>query len=96
MPRTRGKVEGVQALRAYPAKVEDFCDQDLLQHIDMARFLFGKPIAACGEARYCAAKSAGSAAMLAAASGTPACAALPYHTRASAGSGKRPWTFISL
>jgi hypothetical protein len=37
--------------RANPAKVEDFCDQDLLQHIDLARFLFGKPISACREAR---------------------------------------------
>jgi hypothetical protein len=37
--------------RANSAKVEDFCDKDLLQHIDLARFLFGKPIPACREAR---------------------------------------------
>jgi hypothetical protein len=28
--------------RANPAKVEDFGDQDLLQHIDLARILFGE------------------------------------------------------
>ena len=37
--------------RSYPAKVEDFCDKDLLQLINLARFLFGKPIPACREAR---------------------------------------------
>jgi hypothetical protein len=28
-----------------------FGDKDMLQHIDLARFLFGKPIPACREAR---------------------------------------------
>jgi hypothetical protein len=28
-----------------------FGDKDMLQHIDLARFLFGKPIPACQEAR---------------------------------------------
>ena len=32
------------AARANPAKVEDFGDKDLLQHIDLARFLFGEVI----------------------------------------------------
>ena len=37
-------------LRANPAKVEDFCDKDLLQVIDLVRFLFGKLIPTCREA----------------------------------------------
>jgi len=39
------------ASRANPAKVEDFCDEDLLQHIDLARFLFGLMISSSREAR---------------------------------------------
>ena len=35
---------------ANPAKVEDFCDKDLLQVIDLVRFLFGKLIPTCREA----------------------------------------------
>ena len=38
-------------VRADPAKVEDFCDKDLLQHIKLARFLIGWPIPANLEAR---------------------------------------------
>jgi hypothetical protein len=33
------------------AKLHDFADKDLLQHIDLARFLFGKAIPPCREAR---------------------------------------------
>lgn len=31
-------------LEQIPAKLHDFADKDLLQHIDLARFLFGKVI----------------------------------------------------
>jgi hypothetical protein len=34
-----------------PAKLHDFADKDLLQHIDLARFLFDKVISLCREAR---------------------------------------------
>jgi len=34
-----------------PAKLHDFADKDLLQHIDLARFLFGKVISPCRETR---------------------------------------------
>jgi hypothetical protein len=34
-----------------PAKLHDFADKDLLQHINLARFLFGKVEAPCREAR---------------------------------------------
>ena len=37
--------------RANPAKVEDSCDKDLLQHIDLARFLFGEMVPFRREAR---------------------------------------------
>jgi PAP2 superfamily len=36
--------------RAYPGEIEDFCDQDLLQHIELARLRFGKTHPACREA----------------------------------------------
>ena len=38
-------------LEQIPAKLHDFADKDLLQHIDLARFLFGKVIPPCREAR---------------------------------------------
>jgi hypothetical protein len=37
--------------RANPSKVEDFGDRDLLQHIDLARILFGEVIPPSREAR---------------------------------------------
>ena len=40
-----------QRLEQIPAKLHDFADKDLLQHIDLARFLFGKVIPPCREAR---------------------------------------------
>jgi hypothetical protein len=43
--------EILKLLRANPAKVEDFCDQDLLQHIALARFLFGLMSPSSREAR---------------------------------------------
>ena len=47
---TAGPSSGIGSLRANPAKVEDFCDKDLLQVIDLVRFLFGKLIPTCREA----------------------------------------------
>jgi hypothetical protein len=38
-------------VRANPAKIEDFGDKDLLQHIDLARILFGEVIPPRREAR---------------------------------------------
>jgi hypothetical protein len=38
-------------LEQIPAKLHDFADKDLLQHIDLARFLFGMVIPPCREAR---------------------------------------------
>jgi hypothetical protein len=38
-------------LEQIPAKLHDFADKDLLQHINLARFLFGKVIPPCREAR---------------------------------------------
>ena len=40
------------ASRANPAKVEDFCDKDLLEHIKLARFLFGEMMPFRREARW--------------------------------------------
>jgi hypothetical protein len=37
--------------RANPTKVEDFGDEDLLQHIDLARILIGKAIPLRRDAR---------------------------------------------
>jgi hypothetical protein len=41
----------VRHLEQIPAKLHDFVDKDLLQPIDLARFLFGKVIPPCREAR---------------------------------------------
>ena len=38
-------------LEQIPAKLHDFADKDLLQHVNLARFLFGKGISPCREAR---------------------------------------------
>jgi hypothetical protein len=38
-------------LEQIPAKLTDFADKDLLQPINLARFLFGKVIPPCREAR---------------------------------------------
>jgi hypothetical protein len=40
-----------QPVRANPAKVEDFGDKDLLQHIDLARILIGEAIPLRRDAR---------------------------------------------
>jgi hypothetical protein len=42
---------GTSGTRANPAKVEDFGDKDLLQHIDLARILFGEVIPLRRDAR---------------------------------------------
>ena len=42
---------GPVTLEQIPAKLHDFADKDLLQHIELARFLFGKVIPPCREAR---------------------------------------------
>ena len=44
-------INAVTRTRANPAKVEDFCEEDLLQQIDLARFLIGELIPARREAR---------------------------------------------
>jgi hypothetical protein len=41
----------LRRLEQIPAKLHDFAGKDLLQYIDMARFLFGKVISPCREAR---------------------------------------------
>jgi hypothetical protein len=44
-------VERMGRLEQIPAKLHDFADQDLLQHIELARFLFGEVIPPRREAR---------------------------------------------
>jgi hypothetical protein len=55
-----GNLAYISALEQIPAKLHDpgsrpgqaFADSDLLQHNNLARFLFGKAIPPCREARY--------------------------------------------
>jgi hypothetical protein len=47
----RRRIGRTERARANPAKVEDFGDKDLLQHIDLARILFGEVIPLRREAR---------------------------------------------
>jgi len=44
-------VEASHLPEQIPAKLHDFAEKDLLQHINLARFLFGKVIPPCREAR---------------------------------------------
>jgi hypothetical protein len=46
------KGQGADCTRANPAKVEDFGDKDLLQDIDLARFLPGEVVPLRREASY--------------------------------------------
>jgi len=39
-----GSVKSHRDLEQIPAKLHDFADKDLLQHINLARLLFGKVI----------------------------------------------------
>jgi hypothetical protein len=52
--RTSSIPTKTEAARANPAKVEDFGDEDLLQHIDLARILIGEAIPLRRDARQAA------------------------------------------